>query len=277
MSSTQARLGSVSVGDNQPVAIMGIINMDPNSFYQNSYYATLKEVLSAVEGMVEENVDMVDIGGVSTAPGSPIPPLEIETKRVVEVIKSIVKNWDVPVSIDTYRAKVASVALEKGAIIVNDVSGLKFDPSMAQIIQDFGASCVLMATKNRFGDRITSTQVISALRRSLSIAHTAEIPSNQIVVDPGLGFGKPFKNDLELIRDLKKLRILKKPILLSVSRKSFIGKVLGYPSPQHRLYGTLAAVAIAVLEGAHVIRAHDVRATKDCAKMVTAISNKARM
>jgi dihydropteroate synthase len=277
MSSSQARLGSVSVGDNQPIAIMGIINLDPNSFYQNSYYASSKEVLSAVERMVEENVDLLDIGGVSTAPGSPIPPVETETKRIAGVIKSIVKNWDVPVSIDTYRAKVASVALEEGATIVNDVSGLKFDPNMAKIIQDYGASCVLMATKNRLGDRTTSTQVISALRRSLHFAQTAEIPSNLIVVDPGIGFGKLSQNDLKLIGDLKKLRILKRPILVSVSRKSFIGKVLGYPSPQNRLFGTLAAVAIAVLEGAHIIRAHDVRATKDCAKMVTAISNNLRM
>ncbi len=277
MSSSQAWLGSVNVGDNQPVAIMGIINLDPHSFYQNSYYASSKEVLSAVERMIDENVDMLDVGGVSTAPGSPMPPVEIEKKRVVRVIHSIVKNWDVPVSIDTYRASVAQVALEKGATIVNDVSGLKFDPNMAKIIQDAGASCVLMATKNRPGDRATSTQVISALRRSLHIAQTAEIPSNRIVVDPGLGFGKLFQNDLELIRNLRKIRILKRPILLGVSRKSFIGKVLGYPSPQDRLFGTLAAVSIAILEGAHVIRAHDVRATKDCAKMVTAISSNSRM
>ena len=277
MSSSQARLGSVSVGDNKPVAIMGIINLDPHSFYQNSYYASSKEVLSAVERMVDENVDMLDIGGVSTAPGSPIPPIEIEKKRVIGIIQSITKNWDVPVSIDTYRASVAQVALKKGATIVNDVSGLKFDPNMAKIIQDAGASCVLMATKNRPGDRTTSTQVISALRRSLHIAQTAGIPSNLIVVDPGLGFGKPFQNDLELIRDLRKIRILKRPILLGVSRKSFIGKVLGYPSPQERLFGTLAAVTIAILEGAHVIRAHDIRATSDCAKMVTAFSSNLRM
>ncbi len=277
MSSSQAQLGSVSVGDNKPVAIMGIINLDPHSFYQNSYYASSKEVQSAVERMVDESVDILDIGGVSTAPGSPVPPVEIEKKRVVGVIQSIAKNWDVPVSIDTYRASVAQDALKKGATIVNDVSGLKFDPHMAKIIQNSGASCVLMATKNRLGDRTTSTQVLSALRRSLHIAQTAEIPSDLIVVDPGLGFGKPFQNDLELIRNLRKIRILKRPILLGVSRKSFIGKVLGYTSPQDRLFGTLAAVTIAILEGAHVIRTHDVRATNDCAKMVTAISGNSRV
>ncbi|MFX1300498.1 MAG: dihydropteroate synthase [Promethearchaeota archaeon] len=277
MNSSQARLGSVSVGDNRPVAVMGIINLDPHSFYQNSYYTSSKEVLSAVEIMIAENVDMLDIGGVSTAPGSPIPPVEIEKKRVVGVIQSIVKNWDVPVSIDTSRAPVAQVALEKGATIVNDVSGLKFDPNMAKTIQDAGASCVLMATKNRPGDRTSSTQVISALRRSLYITQTAGIPSNRIVVDPGIGFGKPFQNDLDLIRNLRKIRILRRPILLGVSRKSFIGKILDYPSPQDRLFGTLAAVTIAILEGAHVIRAHDVRATKDCAKMATAISSNSRM
>lgn len=277
MSFSQARLGSVNVGDKQPVAIMGIINLDPHSFYQNSYYASSKEVMSAVDRMVDENVDMLDVGGVSTAPGSPIPPVEVEKKRIVGIIQSIVKKWDIPVSIDTYRAPVAQVALEKGATIVNDVSGLKFDPNMANIIQDAGASCVLMATKNRPGDRTTSTQVISALRRSIHIAQTAGIPSNLIVVDPGLGFGKPFQNDLELIRNLKKIRILKRPILLGVSRKSFIGKVLSYPFPQDRLFGTLAAVTIAILEGAHVIRTHDVRATSDCAKMVTAFSSNSRM
>jgi dihydropteroate synthase len=276
MASHQARLGSVNVGDNKPVAVMGIINLDPNSFYEKSYYTSPKAVLSAVERMVEEKVAVVDVGGVSTAPGSPQASVKTETKRVIEAIQVIVKNWDIPVSIDTHRATVAKVALEKGATIVNDVSGLKFDPNMARTIQKANASCVLMATKHRPGDRTTVTQTITALRKSIQIAHEAEIPSNHIVVDPGLGFGKPFQNDLVLIRNLNRLRILKRPILVGVSRKSFIGKILDYPSPQDRLFGTLAAVTYSILEGAHVIRAHDIRETYDCAKVATAISDQLR-
>lgn len=273
MGAYQARLNTVTVGDHEPVAIMGVINLDPHSFYQGSYYRSLKKTVSAVTMMIEDGVDIIDIGGVSTAPGSQPISIEEEKKRVLEPIKQIVKDWDVSVSIDTQDAQVAQAALTMGASIVNDVSGLKSDPNMAKIIQDAGASCVLMASDKQPGDRHKIPQIISALQQSLEIAQAANISRKQIVVDPGLGFGKPFECDLGIIRHLRKLRMLKRPILLGVSRKNFIGKVLDYPSPQNRLYGTLAAVVISILEGAHVIRAHDIRATSDCIKMVSSFQN----
>jgi len=271
----QAQLGPVTVGDHEDVAVMGIINLDPYSFYQPSYFASSKEALSAAKMMIEEGADIIDVGGVSTAPGSPEVSVDTEKRRVGKIIQQIAQNWDIPISIDTQRTQVVQTAVRYGATIVNDVSGLKYDPDMAKTIQDSGVSCVLMAAGNRPGDRATLHEIISALEDSLQIALTAGIPSNHIVVDPGIGFGKPFKCDLEILRNLRRVRVLEQPILLGVSRKHFIGEVLGYSSPHDRLYGTLAALTIALQEGVHVIRTHDILATQDCVKMVNALlSNK---
>ncbi len=223
--------------------------------------------------MVEEGVDILDIGGASSAPNSPPVPLETEQSRVVEIVKRITQEFTVPISVDTQRSQVAQVALSKGASIVNDVSGLKSDPLMSTVIKDAGASCVMMASQNSAGDCKTIPQIIKALEHSLEIARLAGIPKNLIVVDPGIGFGKPYKCDLEILRNINELRILNQPILLGLSRKNVIGRVLGYPSPESRLFGTLGAVAFGVVAGIHAIRTHDVRATKDCIKMVEAIQS----
>jgi dihydropteroate synthase len=269
----QAQLGRVTVGDCKAVAVMGIINLDPHSFYQSSYFASLKEALSAAEMMIEEGVDIIDIGGISTAPGSPDVSVETEKRRVATIIRQIAENWEVPISIDTQRVPVVQIAIRNGATIVNDVSGLKNDPDMAKTIQDSGVSCVLMAARNRPGDRETLPEIIEALQESLQIALSEGIPSNHIVVDPGIGFGKPFEYDLEILRNLEQLRALEQPILLGVSRKHFIGEVLGYSSPRDRLYGTLVTLAIALQKGVDVVRAHDIRATRDCVKMVNALQS----
>ncbi len=271
MTRLTARLGNIQVGDNHPVAIMGVINLDPQSFYPQSYYSSPKRAVFAAEEMIEAGADILDIGGVSTAPGTSLVSVEKESTRVQTVIKQISKKWDIPMSVDTYRAEVAEEALSNGATIVNDVTGLKYDSNMASTIKDTGASCVIMATESQPGDQNSLPEIKKSLQASLRIARATGISKKVLVIDPGVGFGKPIACDLEIIRNLKSLRVFKQPLLLGVSRKNFIGQVLGYDSPDDRLYGTLGVSAVAVLNGIHVLRVHDIRATKDCITMVTAL------
>lgn len=273
MVSATARLGSVTVGGSFPVAVMGIINRDPNSFFRGSYYHTLKQAIAAAEQMQANHVDFIDVGGASTAPGAPSVSANVECERVTKLVRELASRWDTPISIDTQRSGVASKAMRYGARIVNDVSGLKSDPQLAKLISDAGASVVLMACSRRPGDCLSIPEICVALRESLAIAASAGLSAKEVVVDPGLGFGKPASCDLGILRNLRELRALRRPVLVSPSRKSFIGRVLGYPSPDCRLAGTLAAVTFALLQGANVIRSHDVRETRDCISIVNALQS----
>jgi dihydropteroate synthase len=266
-----ARLGNLTVGGKFPVAVMGIINRDPNSFFRGSYYHTQRLAIAAAEQMQMEHVDIIDVGGASTAPGAPPVSADVECKRVTQLIKELASRWDTPISVDTQRSSVASEAMRCGACIVNDVSGLKSDLQLAKAISDAGGSAVLMACTRQPGDCRSVTTICDALRESMRIASSAGISVEQIVVDPGIGFGKPVACDLGILRNLGELRVLRRPILVSPSRKAFIGRVLGYPSPDSRLAGTLAAVTFALLQGANVVRSHDVRETRDCIGIVNAI------
>jgi dihydropteroate synthase len=268
---TRAQLGKLTVGDGTRVAVIGIVNRDPNTFFRGSYRRTLKRAISFVSEMVGEGADIIDVGGASTAPGATQISAKRELKRVAPLIKEISQHWDVMVSVDTQSSLVADAALRYGATIVNDVSGLKTDSAMAATISDSGASCIVMAQNRQPGDCKTMTEIQDALEKSLQIASSAGISQEKIVVDPGIGFGKPTLKDLAILQNLQGLRELGHPILIGVSRKAFIGHILGYPSPSQRLAGTLAAVSVAVLNGAHVIRTHDVRESKDCIKVIEAI------
>jgi dihydropteroate synthase len=273
MTFIQAQLGNLIIDDNPSSVIMGVINRDPQSFFRGSFYKTQKQALRTIEQMIKDGAKIIDVGGYSTAPGTIPVSSDIEEERVCSLIKKIASNWDIPISIDTQRSMIARKALSLGASIVNDVSGLKSDPAMAKEIRDAGAGCILMACIQKPGDCKTMKQIISALHKSIQLASNAGISLNHIVVDPGIGFGKPTECDLVILRELQTLRKLSQPILVGVSRKSFIGKILGYSSPFDRLPGTLAAVTIATLNGAHIIRAHDVRETNDCIKLVNAIQS----
>jgi dihydropteroate synthase len=277
MSSPRARLGSIWVGDAYPVAVMGIVNRDPQSFYSKSYARSVKQVLKMVERMLEEGASFIDIGGQSTAPSASSVSTRVEETRVIPLISNISRNWDVPISVDTQRSEIAQKAVDAGATIINDVSGLKSDQQMAQVIKDAGASCILMASKHTPGDTNTFSQIIAELKTSLNIASQHQIPQNHIVLDPGIGFGKPFEFDLDILRNLQKLRILRQPLLIGISRKSFIGKILGYPEPRDRLVGSLAAVTFAILNGIHVIRTHDVKDVNDCVRFLQALESKPRV
>lgn len=272
MSPIRAQLGKLTVGDGYPVSVIGIVNRDPNTFFRGSYHRTLKRAVSFVGEMVEEGADIIDVGGTSTAPGAKPISSKLEQKRVTPLIKEISRNWEVQVSIDTQSSFVASAALRYGATIVNDVSGLKSDTAMAATISDSGASCIVMAYTHQPGDCTTITEIQGAIEKSLQIASSAGIPKEKIVVDPGIGFGKPTYSDLLILQNLNELRELGHPILVGVSRKAFIGYILGYPLPSQRLAGTLAAASVALMNGAHLIRAHDVRESKDCTKIIEAIT-----
>lgn len=259
------------------VAVMGILNLTPDSFYDGGRYRTEKEILKRVEQMIEEGADIIDIGGESTRPGSDRVSVEEELRRTIPYLRKIRDLFDIPLSIDTYKAKVAKEAIEAGAEMVNDISGLRFDPEMAEVISSKNASVVLMHIKgtpknmqdNPFYESLMD-EIISYLRKSLEIALKAGIDFDRIVIDPGIGFGKTVEHNLFILKNLEELRILRRPILIGVSRKSFIGKVLNL-SVEERLFGSLAATSVAVMNGARIVRCHDVRETRQVIDLVDAI------
>ncbi len=255
--------------------VMGILNVTPDSFSDGGKYFTLDSAIEHALKMIEEGADIIDVGGESTRPGSEPVPIEEELRRVIPVIKELVKRTDVPISIDTYKSEVARQALEEGAVIVNDISGLKFDKRMAEVVANYKASVVVMHIKgtpktmqqNPYYDDVIS-EIYSYLYESIEIAKGAGI--EQIIVDPGIGFGKRLTDNLEIIRRLREFKSLGYPILIGVSRKSFIGNILNLPV-EERLEGTAGAVAISVWNGANIVRVHDVKEMTRVVRIVDAI------
>lgn len=256
---------------------MGIINTTPDSFSDGGVAFALDDALRLAEKLITEGADILDIGGESTRPGSRRVDGEEEIRRVVPVINGIVKRFDVPVSIDTSKSTVAQAAVDGGAEIINDISGLRFDESIADVVARFGTGLVLMHSRGEFEtlhkqepvDDILS-DVSSDFRRSLALAKKRGVGRDQIVLDIGIGFGKTPRQNLELISKLRTLIVMfpKHPILVGTSRKSFISKILEEVPADSRLAGSLATVAIAVWNGAAVLRAHDVRATVEAGRIV---------
>ena len=257
--------------------IMGVLNLTPNSFSNDGIYKDPQRAKEAVFKMVEQGADIIDIGGQSTRPGAQSISVDEELARVLPVIREISKKIKIPLSIDTTKSEVAHAALAEGASVVNDISGLKFDPQMADVIALFGAGCILMHIK---GTPQTMQQnpyyaslieeIIDSLRNSVSKACAAGIDKRKIVIDPGIGFGKTTEHNLEIIKRLKEFSSLNLPILIGTSRKSLIGNVLNVPV-EKRLMGTAATVAAAIFNGAHIIRVHDVGEMVQVARMVDAI------
>ena len=268
---------SKSINLAEKVAVMGILNLTPDSFYDGGKYKGEKEILNRVEQMVEEGADIIDIGGESTRPGAlPVTEKE-EIKRVIPYIRKITHLFDIPVSIDTYKSKVAISALEEGAQMVNDISGLRFDPEMVKVVSSYNIPVVIMHIKGtprnmQNNPRYESLmdEIISYLDNGIQRAVRAGIDPEKIIVDPGIGFGKTVEHNLFILKRLSELKVLGKPILIGVSRKSFIGKVLGLPV-EKRLTGSLAASCIAVMEGARIVRTHDVKETRWAVDLVDAI------
>ncbi|MFH1564082.1 MAG: dihydropteroate synthase [Nitrospirota bacterium] len=256
--------------------IMGILNVTPDSFSDGGQYQDVEQAIERGIQMAEEGADIIDIGGESTRPGAVCCSIEKELARVIPVIRGLAKKIDLPISIDTYKAEVARRALEEGAQIVNDISALSFDPKMAQVVAEYKAAVVLMHIQGTPQDMQQNPQytcvvseIILYLRERIRTAISAGIEADKIIIDPGIGFGKTVEHNLEILRRLREFKSLGRPILIGTSRKSLIGKILDLPVEQ-RLEGTLATAVISILNGANIIRVHDVLAMKRVAKMVDA-------
>ena len=257
--------------------IMGVLNVTPDSFSDGGLYADADIAVKRAHEMVAQGADVIDIGGESSRPGSEPVSIDEELHRVLPVIKRIVQELDVLISIDTYKSTVAEYALEAGAHIVNDISGLNFDPNMAKLAADTGVPVILMHIQGTPKNMQAAPQyhaliseIILYLRNSIEHAETAGVSPEKIIIDPGIGFGKTMEHNLEIIRRLKEFRCLGKPILIGTSRKSFIGKILDLPV-EERIEGTIATVVASIINGADIVRVHDVKQVQRAVKMVDAI------
>ena len=283
------KLGPVNVGGTNPVRIMGILNTSPESFYKKSVKKG-KAISHAVRQMEQDGADFVDVGSMSTAPYLTTMITEKqEIKRTVDAVKQIQNATNLPISVDTCRAGVAKAALDLGVDIINDVTGLKYDREMTNVISKSHPSLVLCAygTRPLRGNLITQTKLL--LKESITLAHSAGIPASKIALDPAIGFFRktgrnPFytkissdwhKRDLDVLKNLPSIK-MNFPILVSVSNKSFIGKILNRQDPSDRMFGSVAAEVISVLNGADIVRTHNVRQTKDAITIAEKFSNKSK-
>lgn len=260
--------------------VMGILNVTPDSFSDGGRFFDLGRALEHAERLIAEGADILDVGGESTRPGSADVDAEEETRRVVPVVEALAGRVGVPVSVDTTKASVARAALEAGALIINDISGLRFDPALADAVARAGAGLVLM---HSLGTRETLHklppvedvlgEVRNSLRASVEAAARRGVARESIAVDPGFGFGKSHEQNVELLARLNEIAdaFPDLPLLVGTSRKRFVGTLLGGAPVEERLHGTLATVAAAVLRGASIVRVHDVRATLETVRVVDAV------
>ena len=257
--------------------VMGILNVTPDSFSDGGRYLESGQAIQHGIKLAEDGADFIDIGGESTRPGSEPVPVEEEIRRVLPVLESLVKKINVPISIDTCKSEVADAALQAGAVIVNDISAMTFDENMARVTAKHQASIVLMHTKgtpktmqmNPSYTNVTEEVKLFLLER-IEAARIAGI--EQIIIDPGIGFGKKFEHNIQLLKELQSFLPLGYPLLVGVSRKSFLGAILNLP-PEDRMEGTAAAVTAAILNGAHIIRVHEVREMKRIAMVSDALKS----
>lgn len=259
--------------------VMGIVNVTADSFSGDGLGTDVAAAVAQAERMVAAGADLLDVGGESTRPGADEVPQAEELRRVVPAVEQIVRTVAVPISVDTSKPAVARAALEAGAHVVNDVTGLQGDPGMAAIAAQFQAPVVAMHMRGRprtmqvnptYDDLIG--EIAAYLARSVEIALRAGLPRSQVVVDPGIGFGKTLQHNVEIIRRLRELRALGQTVLVGTSRKAFIGQILGGAPPSERVEGTGATVALAIANGADVVRVHDVAEMVRVARVADAIA-----
>jgi len=258
----------LDIGDDFPTVIMGVINLSPESFYKGSVYAEPKKVREAASKMIKSGAQILDIGGRSTAPWSEKITVEEEVNRMKIALENVcnIISDDIIISVDTQYSKVAEVTFDIATrknkkIIINDVSCLKTDPSLANFIIEKDLPIIIMASKEVPGDLCTVDEIIDEFRNTIENLKKKGYDENKIILDPGIGHWieeKIHLYDLRIIANLHKLKELNKVILVAISRKSFIGTTLNIPNPEDRLNGTLSATAIAVFNGAHIVRTHDV-------------------
>jgi dihydropteroate synthase len=257
--------------------VMGILNVTPDSFSDGGKYFDPERAIEGGKTLAAEGADFLDVGGESTRPGAEPVGEEEEIRRVVPVIEGLVRSLKIPISVDTYKAAVAEAALEAGASIVNDISALTFDPKMAEVVAARGATVVLMhmaGTPRTMQEKPSYANVVKEVHDYLlsRAGNARDKGIRQILVDPGIGFGKNLEHNLTLLRNLRKCTPAGYPILVGPSRKSFIGKILDVQADD-RLEGTASAVAACVLRGAHVVRVHDVKAMKRVSLVADALKD----
>lgn len=250
--------------------VMGILNVTPDSFSDGGKWNDMDKALFHVEEMIEAGADMIDIGGESTRPGYTLLADGEEAARVVPVIEAVKKRFDIPVSLDTYKSSVALAGIEAGADMINDIWGLKYDPELGGVIAKAGVSCCLMHNRKEPDYRDYVKDLLTDLEETLEMAQKAGISRERICIDPGVGFGKTYEHNLEIINRLEVLHTFGLPILLGTSRKSVIGLTLDLPV-EERLEGTLATTVIGVMKGAAFIRVHDIKENLRAIRMTEAI------
>jgi dihydropteroate synthase len=264
------RCGSKEFKWGERTYIMGIINVTPDSFSGDGLSYDIEAAVALGRRFAAEGADILDIGGESTRPGANPVPVEEELRRVIPVIERLAGELPLPLSIDTYKWEVARQALSSGARMINDIWGLKRDPSLAELAAEWGVPIILMSNQRDASCQDIILEVLSSLRRSMTLARELGVAWENIIVDPGIGFGKTLEQNLEVVCRLDELRSLGRPILIGTSRKSMIGLVLDLP-PDERLEGTAATVAISIAKGADMVRVHDVAQMARVCRMSDAI------
>jgi dihydropteroate synthase len=262
--------------------VMGILNVTPDSFADGGLWVDTARAVEAALQMEADGADLIDIGGESTRPGAEAVPPDIEIARVVPVVEALAPRLRVPISVDTYKAEVAARALGAGAVVVNDISALGYDPALADVVARTGAAVVLMHNRGRSREMYREAryqdvvrEVAAELQASVATALNAGVARDRVVLDPGIGFAKQAPHSLELLARLPELAALGYPLLVGPSRKSFLRLALGDRPPAGREWGTAAAVAAAVMGGAHIVRVHNVKAMTDVVRTIDAIAQSA--
>ena len=250
--------------------IMGILNVTPDSFSDGGKFNQMDAALYHAEEMIRDGADIVDVGGESTRPGHTVISDDEEISRVAPVIEAIKSRFDIPVSIDTYKGKVTEAALKAGADLVNDIWGFKFDHKVAELTAQYGAACCLMHNRSEPTYQDYLKDVVADLKECVRMAKEAGVSDDKIILDPGVGFGKTYQMNLEIINHVDVLHSLGFPILLGTSRKSVIGQTLNLPTDQ-RVEGTLATTVVGVMKGCAFVRVHDVKENKRVIQMTEAI------
>lgn len=250
--------------------VMGILNVTPDSFSDGGSYNQIDSALFHVEEMIRDGADIIDVGGESTRPGYEQISEEEERGRVVPIIEQIKERFDIPVSLDTYKAKVAEAGIAAGVDLINDIWGLKADENMAKVIADANIPCCLMHNRKEAVYREYIQDVLSDLEESIVLARNAGIANDKIILDPGIGFAKTYEQNLELLNNLEILHSFGYPVLLGTSRKSVIGLTLDV-MPRERVAGTIATTVMGVMKGCSFVRVHDIKENAQAIKMTEAI------
>lgn len=264
------QIGNKNFDTDKHTYIMGILNVTPDSFSDGGKFNQMDAALAHTEQMIQDGAAIIDIGGESTRPGHVQISEEEEIERTAPIIEDVKKRFDIPISIDTYKAKVAKAAVEAGADLVNDIWGLKYDEEIAGVIADTGVACCLMHNRDNHEYKNFMEDMKQDLRETIAIAQQAGIAGDKIMLDPGVGFGKTYENNLEVIDKLEELEELGYPLLLGTSRKSVIGLTLDLPVTE-RVEGTLVTTVLAVMKHYSFVRVHDVKENKRAIQMAEAI------